>query len=341
MTGRKYLLVKGRAGLGNRVFSLLTAILYARLTGRRLLVDWSDPAYSNDGSNVVHQFFVSKLFGPSDEIPDTDSVKPKIWSGCLRESAIAMQKTHTPRLTRDPFGWKRLSASLSRLDHEEEVLVMWTYFPLIDQLRRHFHGEFGGLRQLETETIVRRLMRESLALHPAIQERVNGLRTNWPAKPIVGVHVRHMDKRTSLQAIRRRVNQLRAQNPGASVFLATDNQNVEESFARAYPGLLTAPKWYPNSGGKALHEHVACPDRAANGVEALTDLYLLAGCDHLVLDTSSSFSHLASVLADTERSRICDVNRWRILPPRIRHLLWRTRQSVKWGPRRFLTDLQK
>ncbi len=340
MTGQKYLLVKGRAGIGNRVFSLLTAILYARLTRRRLLVDWSDPSYSSDGSNVVHRFFVSRLFGPSDPIPDTDSVRPEIWGGRLRESATAMVKTYARRLERDPLVWRRFAVSLSELDYPEQVLVMWTYFPLIDQLRRHFHGEFSELRKLDTETILRRLMRESLELHPAIRERVNHLRKSWPAKSTIGVHVRYLDKKTSLPSVQRKLDQLRAQHPGAQLFLATDNPAVEDSFARTYPGLLTAPKWYP-SGVNALHENPECPDRAVNGIEALTDLYLLAGCDYLLLDSSSALSRLAGVLANPGRTHICDIDRWRVVPPRMRQLLWLTRESVKWGPRRLLAGLQK
>jgi hypothetical protein len=339
MRQQKYLLVKGTAGLGNRVFSLLTAILYARLTRRRLLVDWSDTTYSSDGSNVVHQFFTSSHFSPYDEIPATDSVRPAIWRGRLGESATAMCWTHAPKLIGHPLIWKRFSVGLSQLDYPEQLLVMWTYFPLIDQLRRLFQGEFSPLRRLDTETILRSLMHESLELHPAIRERVNGLRTSWPAKPTIGVHVRYMDKRTSLQAVCRKVDRLLAQHPGAQVFLATDNQAVEELFARTRPGLLTAPKWYP-SAANSLHQLAACPDRFANGVEALTDLYLLAGCDYLVLNTRSAFSRLAGVLAEPERSRIYDLNQWRALPPRTRHSLWLTSEFVKWALRRFLARLR-
>ena len=52
MNEDKYLIVKGLAGLGNRMLSALTGILYARLSGRRLIIDWRDPTYSSDGSNA-------------------------------------------------------------------------------------------------------------------------------------------------------------------------------------------------------------------------------------------------------------------------------------------------
>jgi hypothetical protein len=49
----KFLLVKGISGLGDRIKCVLTAILYARLTGRKLIVDWTDSSYSNAGTFSV------------------------------------------------------------------------------------------------------------------------------------------------------------------------------------------------------------------------------------------------------------------------------------------------
>ena len=57
MDDKKYLLVKGTAGLGNRLLFLLSALLYARLTERLLVVDWCDSTYSNDGSNAFPLLF--------------------------------------------------------------------------------------------------------------------------------------------------------------------------------------------------------------------------------------------------------------------------------------------
>ena len=52
-----YVLVKGKAGLGNRMMSAMNGILYAMLSGRRLVVDWSDFTYSNDHTNVFPKLF--------------------------------------------------------------------------------------------------------------------------------------------------------------------------------------------------------------------------------------------------------------------------------------------
>ena len=49
---RKFLLVKGRSGLGNRLEVLMGGLVYARLTNRQVVVDWRDREYSNDKSDV-------------------------------------------------------------------------------------------------------------------------------------------------------------------------------------------------------------------------------------------------------------------------------------------------
>jgi hypothetical protein len=336
----RIVLVKGRAGLGNRIVSLLSAALFARLTRRRLVVDWSDITYSSDGTNSIHHFFTSPLFSPADQIPDTASVHPALWRGRLRDSVMAVSRKLLPRTFQDPTSWRLTSADLSRLDHQEQVLVMWSFFPLIRELRRHFRDEFSSLSRLDDERILSRLMRESLHLHPSIVDRVTAIRAAWPARPVVGVHIRHTDKLSRPGAIEARLGKLLAANPGLSVFLCTDNRHVEASFRGAYPGLLTTTKWFPENGHARMHESRDCPDRTANGVEALTDLYLLAGCDHLILDKNSAFAFVAALLSDQPPERIHDLQRWRALTPRIRHHLWRTAMFLKWAPRRLLARLE-
>jgi hypothetical protein len=127
MSEDKFLLVKGRAGLGNRILCLLSAILYTRLTGRRLIVDWSDDTYSNDGSNVFTSLFQCPLCSRMDEIPTTDSIRPGIWRGHLHESALNMIKLYPEASLRYPETWRAFSVDLSRLDYSEDVLVMWSY----------------------------------------------------------------------------------------------------------------------------------------------------------------------------------------------------------------------
>ncbi|MGH7456036.1 MAG: nodulation protein NodZ, partial [bacterium] len=316
----KYLLVKGIAGLGNRILCLLTAILYARLTGRRLLVDWRDPSYSEDGANVFHRYFLCKLCNARDEIPITGSIRPNIWRGHLHDSAGSMEYSYA-EVDGNPEIWRKFSVDLSKIDYPEEVLVMWSYYAQLDELRTHFRDDCKDLRWTSTKAILRNLMREHLILHPSIQQRVDRFKARRFNRKTVGVHVRYTDKKTRLPAILRKLEALLRREPGLQIFLATDSLQVHNIFTEKYSCVVSTPKWYPTTG-ISMHQNPACPNRTEEGVSALMDLYLLAACDYLILDESSSFSYLASLLTNAGRSHVFNVQRGRLLPSQVRHLLW-------------------
>ena len=65
----RYLVVKGKAGMGNRLLSLTHAVVYALITKRTIIVDWSDYTYSHSGEDVFDEFFVLNGVGGSRESP--------------------------------------------------------------------------------------------------------------------------------------------------------------------------------------------------------------------------------------------------------------------------------
>jgi hypothetical protein len=71
------------------------------------------------------------------------------------------------------------------------------------------------------------------------------------------------------------------------------------------------------------HDSQECSDRLENGIEALVDVYLLASCDFLVGDGTSSFTRLAGLLCQAPEGHVVDV---RPTPKRLtllRHEIWR------------------
>src|SRR5947209_11593871 len=110
MNSQKILLVKGIAGMGNRILFALTADLYARLSGRRLFIDWSDPLYSSDRQNVFHRLFVHPECKPNFAIPKTDSVFPPTWQGRLYASVNEVVSAHEPKRVGEFLTFKDYSA---------------------------------------------------------------------------------------------------------------------------------------------------------------------------------------------------------------------------------------
>lgn len=313
----KHVLIKAGAGLGDRILGTATGLLYARLAGRRPVVDWTDPRYSSDGSNAFTRYFAPRDVGSIAEIPGGASVAPEEWEGRLGDLIADVQSGLPPESRHEH--WRHTCIDLTRVDHPEDVVVMWSMRQRIEWLRPHFTGAHSELAGLGTWTILRRVldteMRPSAAVANPVEdfrrERLAGGRT-------VGVHVRYSDRRTNLPAIRRELDRWLAKNDGARVFLATDNLEMRDEFERSY-GAVSTPHWYA-APGEPLHRASDRPDPGEVGREALVDLFVLAGCDHVIGDRSSNFCRVAMALTD---GGVTDVQPLRARPPAPLLAVWR------------------
>lgn len=302
-------------------------------TGRTLSVDWSDPVYSDGRRNVFPEYFRHPPILPPDSIPAGASVTPPEWNGSVGTHLKEFQQRIDPDKRRSIREWRRFRIDLSRLDHPEKIAVFWTYYEQVHCLRKHFRGEYAPYRRMKTKEILRRLAGENLELADPIRERVDRIRNGWPKKTSVGIHVRYTDKMSRIGAIFRKVDAIASREKDPILFLATDSKEAARIVARRFPNVITAEKWLPDRN-RPVHLDRNCPDKSESGAAALVDLYLLAGCDHLVHDESSSFAYVASLLADTKRSKVHDVDKARWIPPRLRHILWS--MAFTWKHRRRL-----
>jgi hypothetical protein len=297
-----------------------------------LVVDWSDPLYSQNGVNVFHRFFRCPSHSQSDDIPLTDSVYPAIWRGNLHEQAHQI----AARYRYDPDQMRRLlSTDFGRLDYDEQVLVLFGFSSELEKLRPHFQEHLPEFFEVPATLILRKLLQEELILQPEIRDRVEHFKRGHFSPRTVGVHVRFSDFRVSLLAIVRQLNQLLMHEPDLQVFLATDNIEIKKLFERHYSNLVTTPHWYANSGA-AIHTSQASCDRTENAIQGLSDLYLLAECDYLIVDTTSSFSSVATILSQAQTDRIFVVRRGGKGSRHIRGLttqLMRKTRVFTWGLR--------
>lgn len=338
MSKDKFLIVKGIAGLGNRMMAALTCILYARLSGRRLIVDWTDPTYSSNGFNAFPEFFLCKSSGSIDEIPVTGTVYPPVWQNRLNESAANIRASYN---NISEFR-EKTSIDLTRLDYDEDILVMWAYHEQVNLLRNHFMGSYDKLVQMSKEEILSTLLGEDLLLQPRIHTAVTNFKNKEFDGKTVGVHLRYSDHRASLFAILRKLNTLLKDESDLRIFLATDNIQIKKMFEENYPVVITTPHWYPEPGSR-IHDNSGCPDPMKSGIESLIDLYLLAECDYLVIDTSSSFSYIATLLTKTDASKVFNVSRRGKSPGRLARLSWRFMLKLglySWGLN-FISKIEK
>lgn len=326
------MLVKGIDGLGNRILCLLSAILYARLAGRCVWVDWRDGVYADQGINAFSALFQSPIARALESDPPGHSVHPWLWESCLHMSAYELRCLYGPSGgLMCPFSGTLFSFDPGILDHQADLIVIWSSIAFIDKLRRHLRGSWRIWNGLSEEKILARLLREELPIHPTVAARVDQITRMWPDQPRIGVHVRHTDRCTNLQRLRRRLDQLLARHPHAVIVLATDAAVVQEEFRRRYPAVFTLPKWFAPSG--PLHQRFApCPDRLAMAHDSLVEMRLLAHCDHLIVNGNSSFSQIARLWWLGDPRRVIDVGSWAWLPASIRERAWRSRDAVRWAP---------
>ena len=286
----KYLLVKGTAGLGNRLFALVTAILYARIVGRTLAVDWRDRYYSSNGKNVFFDLFELQNTPFTHEIPKSSSIYPKIWQGRLDES-ISQIITKDKGLV-DTMGQavlRKYAYDVRRLNYKEEILIGTGYNEEIERLRPSFSDEYVHFKPLSKGAIFREIFHRHLRLTSDIQERIDTFKEkNFAHQPTIGIHIRRSDKAISYSWYQKALASYVARYPEAHIFLATDNRDVEAEISSRYSNVSMVDKWLPAPGVRA-HGNRDCPNLKEHAVEALLDLFLLASCNYLIY--SRTISH--------------------------------------------------
>ncbi len=325
------LIVKGAEGIGNRILALLSGILYSRISGRTLLVDWRDPTFSDDGKNAFSSLFDCPEAAPITKLSEAlTTFVPPVWQGRLEKHHREMIRIHFSDRFRDPRSWSGIGIDPSRSNYQEDVAVFFSFFDRIQEMRGLFHGEFAFLRQMTNDEILRDLLREAIAPAQAVRERVAAFQKDHFTGPVIGIHVRRTDKHSRLGPTLKSLDRLRAKSPHASVFVATDNRDVIELIESRHGPVLTTPKRY-SAPGVAIHKDTSRPSRVATGIEALIDLYLLAGCDYLIHDEHSSFARVARLITNAPRDRIHNVQRAPWLPYPWRHKLWISYRRFRYG----------
>jgi hypothetical protein len=306
----------------------LSGILLARITGRALVVDWSDPFYSRGGRDAFPELFVLETSIPTDSpaaLPDTDSVHPAVWRGHLHESAATMRaRVLGPRAV-GPHSWRPLCTDLDRIDRPERFLVLACFSEQIDPLRKHLTGALAHLRARSTTEILKGLWTDHLSLAPRLAERVDAFRRDRFDRPTLGVHVRATDRRTRVAAIEAMATRLAGRPPHPRIFLASDNADVVRRYRARFGDVVATEKWYPPPGER-MHGNVDSPDLLRVAADALVDMHLLAACDQLIIDSRSSFGRIAALRSRAEQD-VIDLHPGRFLPDVVNRALLRVRDA--------------
>ena len=309
----KRVIIKAKGGMGNRMLCAASGILWAKVSGRRPCVDWRDEAYSREGENSFATFFNRPELAAIPREDEVGELFPLAWEGHLHRNVASMLHRYDPDKHQSLTIHRKYSVNPRRYDYTHDTVVFWYYMGQFANLAPAVRKALPGYGGLSTSQIMAKAVREELPLAQVIRTRVERYQhEHWPdAGEVVGVHIRHSDRRSNLDAIERVVRARLAECPGASLFVATDNAGVERHYRETFERVLVTPKWFPPEG-KAMHQSDVCQDPVENGIEALTDMYLLARCDRLVYPGRSTFSVISRAVSGLPGSRVTDTDRWEL-----------------------------
>jgi hypothetical protein len=195
-----------------------------------------------------------------------------------------------------------------RLDYDEDIVLFWYYTGRLEHIKRHFRGRTDELANLDSNGVVRKILTERMRPKKPIQDRIDGFMAKFWTDRVLGVHVRYSDLKTSLKKYQHAVDAYLHRHGKTTIFLATDSLEVLEQYKRRYGSVIATEKWYPMDGG-TMHQNRSCPDRVANGIEALVDMVLLARCNALVYSGFSTFSQISAILSNAVPADIVDIDR--------------------------------
>lgn len=314
----RYLVVKssGEAGLGDKLRAVLSAIVYARLSGRRLYVDWTDTAYGDGVANYFNELFRLSGVQMAGERPRDGTVRPAAWQGKLHLNWDQLYTEYGIPPWNRAWAIDTFSFDQGILDWPEDVCVMWD-FDQFHKLVPSLHRLFPNMRGDEPpEWLQGEVLRAHVEPSPGIAAAVaRYLERIQAARPVLGVHVRGAEHTCrasglpSLETAIQAVAKLRKRSRAKSIFLSTDSRAVQDRFRASFgaENVWWTEKWLPAPGAEMLLDR-NCPDRTQFVRDSLRDILLLAAADGLVTFGASSFSILARM--------------WSVAPEEQRLTLW-------------------
>lgn len=302
--------------MGNRLFTLLYALQFAKSTGRILVVDWRDGQFHFPGQNAfehvfeidgvrsIEQFdsrglsvYPNKAFLNGNGIYEvanykfgytgklkfllTDIIKGKLsrWASCWQ------LKTDQSSFLFAPFRNTFLELG-ERFDlgRNEDVLVFTGFFPAITKV--------SGF--------------ETIRLNGGMQKKaIDFIEANGLKEGTLGVHVRFSDKKPTKELKRLKTaieKNLAAVN---QVFLSTDSHYVEQEIKSWFPNrVIVQSKSQLSDSSIGLHQGAYRSQEHELAIalyeESIIDMWALSVCSVLFYQGNSSFSLMSHYLRDNK-----------------------------------------
>lgn len=321
-TNKKFILIKGCAGLGNRLITLCSAIEYCKLTNRLISVDWSDGLYGYPGDNVFEKYFSlnnSKTISVEKIKQYNDigmSVYPNEFEGNLHLNihSLYQQVSNNYFCKFPPNAYSFLKANMfsshwalkSNIKGNEttditaylRILFKKSGFPLGGCLQNHIQEDIVIFADYVPLFIEKNI--NNLIINPTILDTINKFVNINQIDQTIGVHIRSTDL-TPTKNIILLINAIKKENKAEKIFLSTDSLDIQTEFMRNFEHVVVYDKFTPVLKNKiGLHQWASMSanhDKAEQIFkDSIVDMYLLSKCKKLFYQGNSSFSIVAKAL---------------------------------------------
>lgn len=330
----KYLVLKGCAGIGNRLFCVADALDYCIKTNRILFVDWSDGQFSEKYTNIFNSFFyIDHNLYRSGKIEDyvlADDCYPKTWNNKIEYTLYDMFDYGTPKkYLRNLYFFKKKYSQLwiknnliekygkeeiyfnKSMDKGQNVsnrIVNYGFLSFLDRSNMSFGNNLA--LNIDSKVIVYADFFPELSnfsvlkfikLQPEIKLRLTTFIENYNIdKDCIGLHIRNTDKKpkTSITDL---IKYLKLNFSKKRIFLSTDDLKIENLFKREFKNLITYnKKLSENRSGVGLHYMgINKNDESFKKqvlVDSVMDIWILSKCEKLLFQGNSSFSIFSSLI---------------------------------------------
>lgn len=333
VSSEKYLVVKGCAGLGNRLFTICAAIDFAIKTSRILVIDWTDGQFGIKGENVFNKYFKIqgiKTLPNLTDIPNFQSLScyPEVWQkhpeyGVYNAFLEARHKL-LGKLPSQLLVTKKLKMLKGFWLTIEKKTVPKSVIAFCWELFNNENLPFGNSLSLNhSEDVVfyvdfvpqmnEQVFFKHLKLKNDIEEKIKQFAdSNQLSVDCIGVHVRFSDKKpdNTIESLFAKITSIGVDK---TIFLATDNSLIVEKFKQKFKKVIQYPKFQPAIGNNGLHQWALYNNKIEHAQqilkESIIDMWLLSKCEYLVYQGNSSFSRISKLLhIDAQKTLDWNIN---------------------------------
>lgn len=334
----KYLILKGCAGLGNRLITLMKAIKYSQKNNRTIYVDWADGMFGEQGDNVFFKYFNLKNIK---HITSSSILKEiYIQGGSTFPSKMQLSDLDTPVIRT----FYALTPNIARNTIYKVLMTQifkekWSYFVGLQSWQRtnykhHYYWNAikninngnnfplgSALTSKHKEDLVffadfRPLVNidnlfSYLELKPEIQSKISSFAEKYNIKEAIGVHIRYTDKKPKrkLNKLIQKLDKILSKHPEQKIFLCSDNIDIINEFKKKYKNnIIQTEKYLPETNNVGIHIYAAknLPKNIKEQMmeESLMDMWLLSMTKLLFWQGNSSFSYISKYIKNDPKTTI-------------------------------------